>query len=123
MTAKHWNLSILFCFSALMVSSKVAADNQVTQIPFADSSPGTVGLGLGIRNGASPYRYVDSISSLENDNVRDMMPLYLYEGKYLFFHGTRAGIHLWDEGVSIDAVAQYRFYLRLRKTSQRYLKF
>ncbi|MBA57505.1 MAG: hypothetical protein CMK89_23895 [Pseudomonadales bacterium] len=98
------------CFSALlMISSVTWADNQVTQIPFSDLAPGSVGLGAGFRNGDSPYRFVDSVSSLENDNMRDMMPLYLYEGKYLFFHGTRAGVHLWNGEVSVDAVAQYRF--------------
>ncbi|RLU01130.1 MipA/OmpV family protein [Ketobacter sp.] len=94
---------------ACLAVSYARADNQVTQIPFADSAPGSVGLGAGIRNGSSPYRYVDTVSSMENDNVRDMMPLYLYEGEYLFFHGTRAGVHLWDGWVTGDLVAQYRF--------------
>lgn len=85
------------------------ADNQVTQIPFSESAPGAVGLGLGVRAGRSPYRYVETVSSLENENNTDMMPLYLYEGKYVFFHGTRAGVHLWQDSITVDAVAQYRF--------------
>lgn len=93
------------------------AENQVTQIPFSDTKAGTVGLGAGLRFGRSPYKYVESVSSLENENNADLVPLYLYEGKYLFFHGTRAGVHLLNNGlnddlntdIKLDLVAQYRF--------------
>ncbi|MCZ6659201.1 MAG: hypothetical protein O7C67_18085, partial [Gammaproteobacteria bacterium] len=64
------------------------ADLGVTEIPIVDAQRGTVGLGVGIRAGTSPYVGVDNISSIGNDNDTDLLPLYLYEGKYLFGHGT-----------------------------------
>lgn len=102
---------ILLCIGVIAVIApfNLRADNQVTQLPFSNAPVGSVGLGMGLRFGRSPYIGVDSLSSLENENNADLMPLYLYEGEYVFFHGTRAGVHLWREGLEIDAVAQYRF--------------
>ncbi|MDO6824931.1 MipA/OmpV family protein [Marinobacter sp. 1_MG-2023] len=108
--AKHMAKKWFFVVAAgLLLSSSLEADNQVTQIPFADTPAGTVGLGAGLRFGRSPYRGVESLSSLENENNADRVPLYLYEGEYLFSHGTRAGLHLWDDSFRVDAVVQYRF--------------
>ena len=86
------------------------AASLLTQTPIFDAPPGTVGLGFGMRGGDSPYFDVKDISSTNNDNQRDLVPLYLYEGKYLFFHGTSAGAHLFrNQYFAVDLIAQYRF--------------
>jgi len=94
----------------LAVPGTATASSLVTQTPFVDSPPGTVGLGFGLRSGDTPYRGIDNVASMNNDNSTDLVPLYLYNGKRLFFHGTSAGIHLLDrDSLSVDAVASYRF--------------
>lgn len=94
---------------AMLLCNNAQSDNQVTQVPFANAQAGSVGLGAGVRAGRSPYKGIETLSSLENENNTDLVPLYLYEGQYLFSHGTRAGVHLWDKTVTLDAVVQYRF--------------
>ena len=102
-------ISTLLLILVLMAPLTSNAGNQVTQIPFSHSAPGSVGLGAGLRFGESPYKYVDTISSNMNENNADLVPLYLYEGEYIFSHGTSAGIHLWKENIAFDALVQYRF--------------
>ncbi|MBK1851929.1 MipA/OmpV family protein [Marinobacter sp. 1-4A] len=81
-----------------------------TRTPINDVPEGTVGLGAALRRGTSPYVGVDNISGLLNDNKTDLIPLYLYEGKWLFAHGTSAGAHLLkQEWLSVDLLAKYRF--------------
>ena len=60
---------------------------EVAEIPFWHQPAGTAGLGGGLRLGQSPYLAAD------NDDQRDLdlIPLYLYEGKYLFARGASAG--------------------------------
>lgn len=86
-----------------------AADTQITHIPFADAPSGSVGLGAGRRFGDSPYKFIETVSSIENEKVSDLVPLYLYEGKYLFSHGTQAGVHILKGRLNLDLIAQYRF--------------
>lgn len=75
---------------------------EVARIPIVDAPPGTPGLGAGIRNNTVPY--------LGEEQGYDLVPLYLFEGKYLFAHGTSGGVHLLrDERFSLDLVASYRF--------------
>ena len=94
----------------MLFPALATASSLVTQTPFVDSPPGTVGLGFGLRGGDTPYRDIDNVASMNNDNSTDLVPLYLYNGKWFFFHGTSAGVHLLDQGaVSVDAVASYRF--------------
>ena len=72
--------------------------------------PGTVSLGAVLRGGDSPYKGVDSVSSLLNENQLDLIPLYLYEGKWFFTRGTSAGVHLFrNNAFTIDALIDYRF--------------
>ena len=95
---------------ALLFPGSVTATNLLTQTPIIDAEPGTVGLGFGLRFGDSPYKGIENIASINNDNSSDLVPLYLYNGKRLFFHGTSAGVHLFDNSsISIDAIANYRF--------------
>ncbi|RLQ23367.1 MipA/OmpV family protein [Seongchinamella sediminis] len=86
------------------------ATNPVTEIATADVPEGTLGLGLGWRWGDSPYRGIGDISSIETGQDSDLMPFYYYEGRYLFAHGSSAGIHLLNgDSFSLDALVSYRF--------------
>ena len=116
----RWRRACGVTLLCLLTPQPVIAD-QVTQIPFSDSPAGAVGLGAGLRYGDSPYRGVDNVSSMHNDNSSDLVPLYLYEGKTLFFHSTRAGAHLLQDAVTLDALVQYRFD-RLEPESSDYFR-
>ncbi|KAA1189578.1 MipA/OmpV family protein [Pseudohalioglobus sediminis] len=86
------------------------ATNPVTEIATGDIPKGTLGLGFGWRFGNSPYRGIDDISSKETEQDSDLLPFYFYEGKYLFSHGSAAGVHLIDTGgFTVDALIAYRF--------------
>ena len=84
--------------------------NPVTEIRADGIRTGTVGLGMGWRWGDSPYRGIQDIGSIVNDNEYDLMPFYYYEGKFLFARGSTAGVHLLDRnGFRLDAILDYRF--------------
>ncbi len=106
------NIKLLILSATLFilgVSSTYAA-NQVSEIPFSGAPKGSVGLGPGFRFGSSPYKFVDSITTETSDDNADLVPLYLYEGKYIFSYGTTAGVHLLNTPkISIDALFKYRF--------------
>ena len=94
----------------LGAASPAHADPGITEVPIVDAPAGTAGLGFGFRAGTSPYKNVDNVSSITNDNDVDLVPLYLYEGKYLFAHGTSGGVHVVNtDWFSADLLAQYRF--------------
>ena len=96
--------------SALLSVNCAHAGNPVTQIHAEGIRTGTVGLGMGWRWGDSPYRGIQDIGSIVNDNEYDLMPFYYYEGKYLFARGSTAGVHLLDRnGFRLDAILDYRF--------------
>jgi outer membrane protein len=97
-------------------SSGALATGQVTEIQLDNVAKGTVALGFGRRFGQSPYTGIDNVSSHENENATDLVPIYYYEGKYLFSHGTSMGLHLWDsKRFSVDLLGRYRFlHRRLR---------
>lgn len=89
----------------LLLAVPVAAQ-EVTQIPFFHADPGSAALGGGIRGGRSPY------FENTNDELRqiDLIPLYLYEGRWLFAHGTAAGVHMINNDVfQFDVFARWRF--------------
>ena len=66
------------------------------------TAPGGAGLGAAWRLGRSPYR---------GDGLRvDLVPLYLYEGRYLFLHGDRAGIQLEPaRGQHVEVFLAHRY--------------
>lgn len=81
-----------------------------TRMSVTDIPAGTVGLGAAIRGGTSPYTGVSNIASQSAGNEVDLLPLYLYEGEWLFAHGTSAGIHVFDnDWLKVDVLARYRF--------------
>ncbi len=98
------------------------ADGGVTRTPIVDAPPESVGLGFGLRFGASPYKDVDNTSSITSDNNFDLLPLYLYEGEYLYFHGSSWGLHTYNNGFfDLDILARARFD-RLEAGSSAYLE-
>lgn len=97
-------------FAVFALGNSAMATNPVTEIATSDVPEGTLGLGLGWRWGDSPYRGIGDISSIETGQDSDLMPFYYYEGRYLFAHGSSAGIHLLNrDSFSLDALVSYRF--------------
>jgi outer membrane scaffolding protein for murein synthesis (MipA/OmpV family) len=87
---------------SLVLASAPAAAQEAARIPITDAPPGTSALGGGVRAGSSPFE--DANAEL------DLVPLYLYEGKWLFAHGTSAGAHFYrDKRFSFDGLVRYRF--------------
>jgi len=90
----------------LMSVPSTHAAQEVARISTTAVSTGTTGLGAGFRFGNNPY-----ITSGESEEVPvDLVPLYLYEGKYLFAHGTSGGIYFFkNDNFAIGALARFRF--------------
>jgi outer membrane scaffolding protein for murein synthesis (MipA/OmpV family) len=83
-----------------------ARAQEVGEIPFFHAPAGSAALGGGIRFGNNPYRAPDS----DDQRKRDLVPLYLYEGKYVFARGTAGGIHIVDtDALEFNLYARYRF--------------
>jgi outer membrane scaffolding protein for murein synthesis (MipA/OmpV family) len=91
-------------------SIQAHATNPVTEIHAGDIPKGTVALGAGWRFGDSPYVGIDHVGSIWHGGDYDLLPFYYYEGKWLFAHGSSAGIHLVEnDNFRLDAVLSYRF--------------
>jgi outer membrane scaffolding protein for murein synthesis (MipA/OmpV family) len=90
----------------LLAGLPAGASDEVAQIPFYDAPPGSTALGAGLRLGQDLYRATDN----DEERTTDLVPLYLYNGKYLFARGTSGGIHLYDsDRLQLNALARYRF--------------
>lgn len=96
-----WWAAVLY-----LVMAGGASAQEVAEIPFFNAPPGSAALGGGLRAGQSPYRASDS----EDERRTDLIPLYLYEGKYLFARGTAGGVHLFrNDGLELNLYSRYRF--------------
>ena len=103
LACRHFRLGAILLFA---VSSTPLLAQEVTEIPFFNAPPGTAALGGGIRLGQSPYRAADS----DDERRVDLVPLYLYEGKWLFARGTAAGAHLFkNDNWELNALLRWRF--------------
>ena len=90
----------------LLAAAPSHAGQEVAEIPFFNAPPGTAGLGGGLRLGQSLYRAFD------NDDQRqyDLIPLYLYNGKYLFARGTAGGVHFVNrDNIQLNLLFRFRF--------------
>lgn len=66
---------------------------------------GTAALGGGMRSSQQLYRFSDG-----GEEQTDVVPLYLYDGQYLFMHGTSGGIHVFsNDGLELNLLGRYRF--------------
>jgi MipA family protein len=82
------------------------AQYEVAEIPFFETPPGTAGLGGGLRLGQDLYFATDN----EDQRQLDLVPLYLYNGKFLFFRGSAGGVHLINaEQFELNIIGRYRF--------------
>jgi outer membrane scaffolding protein for murein synthesis (MipA/OmpV family) len=78
----------------------------VGEIPFWHQPDGTAGLGGGLRFGQDPYLAVDS----DDQRTLDLVPLYLYEGRYFFARGAAGGLHVVNtDDYELNILARYRF--------------
>lgn len=94
-------IAITLCFAAFAASGQEVAD-----IPFFSAPSGTAALGGGLRFGQNPYLASDN----EDQRQLDLIPLYLYNGKYLFARGTAGGIHVArNDSFEFNVYAKYRF--------------
>lgn len=107
MSAEKRRLRPLVFLAAVFVLllSFVARGQEVVRMPSFNVPTGTAALGGGVRLEQSLY------FENENDDLRtnDFIPLYMYEGKYLFVHGTEGGVHFFKN----DAF-QFNFYTKYR---------
>ncbi len=103
-------LLLVFYFSFFIISSLSYADSSLVQIPVVDIPKGTVALGFGLRSPDTPYQDLDRGDLKGAENMRDFVPLYLYEGEYFFAHGASAGVHIFEKNnIKIDLYSRYRF--------------
>ena len=86
-------------FLCLSSQSAVATSDPLTSII---DIQGGAGMGFASRMESSPYRGAGT--------RHDLVPVYLYEGKYAYLHGYRAGLKLYDEQDSrFDVFLSHRF--------------
>ena len=100
---RHARLQLAAALFLLFGATAAAlAGQEVARIPIIDAPPMTPAIGGGIRTGSDIY--------IGGGREPDLVPLYLYEGKYIFAHGTSAGVHVFrNEMFSLDALVRYRF--------------
>jgi outer membrane scaffolding protein for murein synthesis (MipA/OmpV family) len=93
-------------FLIALVAFPAYAQYEVAEIPFFDTPKGTAALGGGLRLGQDLYIAADN----EDQRQYDLVPLYLYNGKYFFFRGTAGGAHLFSRDyVELNVMGRYRF--------------
>ena len=89
-----------------VVSCPAYAQYEVAEIPFFNTPKGTAALGGGIRLGQDLYIATDN----EDQRQFDLVPLYLYNGKYIFFRGTAGGVHLFSrDSIELNVMGRFRF--------------
>ena len=99
-------LCSLVASAALLCAVPCADAQEVAEIPFWHTPEGSAALGGGLRFGQSPYLATDN----EDQRKLDLVPLYLYNGKYLFARGTSGGVHLIkNDALEFNLYARYRF--------------
>ncbi len=90
--------SLLFLAFLMPLRASAGPDTLVDLV----TVPGSAGLGAMLRSERSPYKG----AGVSND----LVPLYMYEGKRVFLHGTRVGLKLVDDmRHRVDLFLNYRF--------------
>ncbi|HQR97299.1 MULTISPECIES: MipA/OmpV family protein [unclassified Polaromonas] len=112
MSSKHLenNAPAMIRLQSLLGAALLAAGGLVSLPAHANTdplsdllgAPGSAGLGFAVRAEQSPY--------VGGGTRYDLLPLYLYEGKRVFLHGSRAGLKLFDEETQrVDLFLDQRF--------------
>lgn len=100
----------LFRVAAILIVTSVFpayAQYEVAEIPFFNTPNGTAALGGGLRLGTDLYLDFDESSELRQN---DLIPLYLYNGRYLFFRGSAGGLHIIGrDNIELNLLGRYRF--------------
>ncbi len=92
-------------FYCLATAGSAFAGQAVSEIPISDWQVGAAALGAGYIGVQSPYNSSDR----DDEWGSDLIPLVLYNGKYVFFRGTAAGIHvLRRERIELNLLARAR---------------
>ena len=98
----HYLAVLLLVVVYISIVSDNALAQEVWRIPIVDAPVGTPGLGAGLRYGTG----LDGDEDIDDD----VIPLYLFEGEYLFAHGTSGGVHVYrNEFFNFDVLASYQF--------------
>ena len=106
MTARGFRSRAVLPAVALILSAHFAAAQEVAEIPFFHAPNGTAALGGGLRFGQNPYRAADN----EDQRQFDLVPLYLYNGRWLFARGTSGGVHVFNnDSFEFNLYTRYRF--------------
>ncbi len=91
-------LGVLLLFSPLTHAEEEPAESGYT------TPPKNWGVAIGLRTAEIPYVAVE-------DRVHDLIPLFFYEGEYLFLDGLSAGIRFsLTEKVDVALLGRYRFF-------------
>ena len=101
----------LLCMSLLFTG---ATAQEIVRVPIGDEPEGTPGLGGLLRVGDQNY--------LGEPSRTDLIPLYLYEGRYAFAHGTSFGVHAFRNDLFSSCrirLAQGVIVQRLRRMGKR----
>lgn len=87
---------------ALLLLAGGASAQEAARFPIVDAAAGTPGLGGALRLGTENY--------IGESYRQDLVPLYLYEGEYLYAHGTSFGVHAFrNNRFTFDILARARF--------------
>jgi len=107
---KTFGSTTLFWAAAALIATSAFpayAQYEVAEIPFFNTPKGTAALGGGLRLGQDLYLAFDDSS---DQRQFDLVPLYLYNGRYLFFRGTAGGVHVINnDSFELNVMGRYRF--------------
>jgi outer membrane protein len=92
--SRGWRTATAIGFAAVCGAASIAAKANSDPLTGLVAEPGGAGLGAALRLERSPYAGAGIRS--------DLLPLYLYEGKHVYLHAARIGLHL-------DSSPQQRF--------------
>ncbi len=99
-------LGAVFVLLIMLIACPARAQYEVAEIPFFNTPKGTAALGGGLRLGQDIYIAADN----EDQRQYDLIPLYLYNGKYVFFRGTAGGVHLFSrDNIELNVMGRFRF--------------
>jgi outer membrane scaffolding protein for murein synthesis (MipA/OmpV family) len=86
----------------IILITRPASAQEAARVPIVDAPEGTPGLGGAIRLSSSPYH--------GGAGYPDLVPLYLFEGRWFYSHGTEMGVHGYrNKRVKFNVFARYRF--------------
>lgn len=99
-TCRHTAATIVLAVAGNLLCTPVWANSD--PLTGVVAAPGGAGLGVGLRMGRSPYKGAGTRN--------DLVPLYLYEGKYVYLHAYRIGLKLESsEKHRFDVFLSHRF--------------